>query len=284
MFGGGEGEGALLGVDGAPKKDGAASLGGSTPATGAGAPKKLGVAAGAADLAWPNSPNVMGGPPGAALDAEGAGGGAPQPSEAGAALVAGASAAFAAAGGAGGAPNPNDGADGLDEGRPRPSPPLFGCLVSPAGGAGGAPNENGDAAGALWAGLGDGGGLAADEAADLSRSSDRVMGGLASGELRTGAVDGKPLPPNMGLDPNIGALDGGGAVGVGMAGLACSAGGGAGVEKNDGLEADEGGAPNSEGEVLAGAGFAGGCPNIPNDGLVGSLTGLAARAGSLLPI
>lgn len=93
MLSGGDGDGALLGVEGAPKKEGAASFGGSAPATGAGAPKKLGVARGglgveAAGLdCWPKPPNVMVGPPGAAFEADGAGGGAPQPSDAGAALT-----------------------------------------------------------------------------------------------------------------------------------------------------------------------------------------------------
>lgn len=79
--------GALLGVEGAPKKEEVASLGGSEDAGGGGAPKKLEEGRAEVDAAGfgcPKPPKVMAGP-GAALDRTGAGGGAPHPLNDGAA-------------------------------------------------------------------------------------------------------------------------------------------------------------------------------------------------------
>ena len=61
-----------------------------------------------------------------------------------------------------------------------------------------------------------------------------MMGGLARGELRIGAVDGNPLPPNMGFEPNMGGFDAGGGLGVV---LGSSEGAAGGVKEVDGVEA-----------------------------------------------
>ena len=115
----------MLGVEGAPKKEGDGALGASTAGGGGGAPKKLDEGADAAGLGCcPNPPKVMGGP-GAAFEGAGAGGGAPHPPNEDTGAAGG-----ALEGSGGGAPNPKeggaDGFEGCDEGSPKPSPPLFG--------------------------------------------------------------------------------------------------------------------------------------------------------------
>lgn len=107
------------------------------------------------------------------------------------------------------------------------------------------------------------------------------MGGLANGELRTGAVEGNPLPPNIGLDPNMGAFVGGVATGVDMAGLTGSAAGGAGAEKDAGADPEEGAEPKTGAEDVDAAGLVVGCPNRPNDGFAGSAASSGAGADLL---